>query len=206
MRAKIAQFLLQVSLLLFSSSVKAFAEESGWPFFTGGARGDEDVRCFIYDLDRSQIIFGGATTSDDFGPTADQHGFLVSMDLDGQWKWGHFFYNVSYPVSSIDGCQMASALVREEATPEIAVAGMVSRDPYPQPVYMILNADDGSIKNFFFFEQNEEYDETTLPATPKYESVGAFTYFREQLFISFVKDGDMYLLGYKPESDRDYWV
>ena len=155
MRARIAQFLLQVSLLLFSSSVKASSEGSGWPFFTGGARGDEDVRCFIYDLDRSQIIFGGATTSDDFGPTEEQHGFLVSMDLDGQWNWGHFFYNVSYPVSSIDGCQMAAAKQGEEPTPEIAIAGMSAKGNSPQPVYMVLNAEDGSFKNYFFFEPNE---------------------------------------------------
>jgi hypothetical protein len=54
------------------------------------------------------IIIGGNTTSDDFGPTPNEHGFLMAIDTSSNLKWGNFFYNVSYALSGIEGCQMSS--------------------------------------------------------------------------------------------------
>jgi len=53
-------------------------------------------------------LIGGNTTSDDFAPASNEHGFLMAIDTSGNYQWGKFFYNVSYALSDIQGCQMSS--------------------------------------------------------------------------------------------------
>jgi hypothetical protein len=77
-----------------------------WPIFAGGSS-KEMVNCFAYHPETDLIIVGGNTTSSDFGP-GNEHGYLYALDMDGNFKWGRFFYNVSYAVSDISGCQLAS--------------------------------------------------------------------------------------------------
>lgn len=50
------------------------------------------------------MVMGGNTTSTNFAPAANDHAFLTGFDLNGNWKWGKFFYNVSYALSTISGC------------------------------------------------------------------------------------------------------
>jgi hypothetical protein len=78
-----------------------------WPIFAGGSS-KEMVNCFAYHPETDLIIVGGNTTSSDFGPADNEHGYLYALDMDGNFKWGRFFYNVSYAVSDISGCQLAS--------------------------------------------------------------------------------------------------
>ena len=89
-----------------------------WPNIVGGA-GNEDVRCFAYDSKNQFVIVGGKSSgsagygddakSFDFAPTSEDHGYLFALDTSmGDWQWGNFFYNVSYPIQSIDGCQMST--------------------------------------------------------------------------------------------------
>ena len=66
------------------------------------------MRCFVYDPVNQLIIVGGVTNSEDFAPAPNDHGYLFALDLYGNWKWGSFFYNVSYAVSEIDGCSLSS--------------------------------------------------------------------------------------------------
>ena len=47
------------------------------------------------------------SASPDYVPAANPHAFVFAVDQKGDWKWGHFFYNVSYAVSSIDGMIMS---------------------------------------------------------------------------------------------------
>jgi hypothetical protein len=68
-----------------------------FPISAGGSR-DEKVSCTLYDPVNEYIIVAGNSTSDDFGPAAIDHAFAYAVDLDGNWKWGKFFYNVSYAV------------------------------------------------------------------------------------------------------------
>lgn len=49
MRSKISQALVALSLLFLVGRVAAQCEDSYWPIYAGGAKGNEDVRCFIYD-------------------------------------------------------------------------------------------------------------------------------------------------------------
>ena len=78
-----------------------------WPIVAGGSS-HEHVNCFAHDRRRKLMIVGGNTTSSDFAPSTNSHGFLYALDLSGNFKWGHFFYNVSFAVTDISGCQMAS--------------------------------------------------------------------------------------------------
>ena len=126
--------MVALSLLFFMvGRVVAQCEDSYWPIYAGGAKGDEDVRCFVYDPIKELIIVGGTTTSEDFAPAPNQHGYMFALDLTGNWKWGNFYYNVSYAVSSIDGCQLSSD------GESLAVAGMGNSEP----LLMDINTEDG---------------------------------------------------------------
>ena len=78
-----------------------------FPVYLGGSS-NEKIGCFLYDPKNELFIIGGNTTSEDFAPAQNNHGFLVALDLEANWKWGKFFYNVSYAVSDITGCKMSS--------------------------------------------------------------------------------------------------
>jgi len=78
-----------------------------FPIYAGGSK-KEQVNCFVYDPLNEMIIVGGSTNSEDFAPAANDHGYLFAIDLSGNWQWGKFFYNVSYAVSDISGCQLSS--------------------------------------------------------------------------------------------------
>ena len=52
------------------------------------------------------IIVAGNTTSDDFAPAANDHGFVYAVDFNGNWVWGKFYYNQGYAVQTISGCQL----------------------------------------------------------------------------------------------------
>ena len=107
---KIQKLFLYLALLvgLLSPQVTAQCEDSIWPIYAGGAKGSEDVRCFVYDTKNQLIIVGGVTNSEDFAPAPNNHGYLFALDLYGNWKCGNFFYNVSYAVAEINGCQLSS--------------------------------------------------------------------------------------------------
>jgi hypothetical protein len=112
-----------------------------FPAYFGGSN-NEKVNCMVYDEQNELIIVGGRTNSDDFAPAANDHGFLVAVDLDGHWIWGNFFYNVSYAVSDITGCKLSSN----------GTSVVVSAKADSKPVVMNVGVDDGSIKRFTTIE------------------------------------------------------
>lgn len=77
------------------------------PLYAGGSS-DEHVNCIKYDPNSGLIIVAGNTTSDDFAPAANDHGFIFALDTSGNWQWGKFFYNVSYAFSNVAGCRFSS--------------------------------------------------------------------------------------------------
>ena len=78
-----------------------------FPIFIGGDNGSEKTSCFLYDKTNDLILIGGNTTSDDFAPASNEHAFLMAIDPSGNYKWGNFFYNVSYALSDMFGCSMS---------------------------------------------------------------------------------------------------
>ena len=99
---------LSLFMALATRQVAASCSEDIWPVYAGGSKGSEKVTCFVYDPLNQLIIVGGVTTSEDFAPAPNEHGYLFALDLSGNWKWGNFFYNVSFAISAIDGCRLSS--------------------------------------------------------------------------------------------------
>lgn len=98
-----------------SSTSFARAETAGWdtlsdtckerlfPISSGGSK-DEMVSCTVLDEKNGLIIVAGNSSSQDYAPAANDHAFAYAVDLDGNWRWGKFFYNVSFAISTISGC------------------------------------------------------------------------------------------------------
>jgi hypothetical protein len=108
-----------------------------FPVYMGGSS-DEKVGCFVYDPKNELFIIGGNTTSEDFAPAQNNHGFLVALNKDSDWVWGKFFYNVSFALSDVTGCKMASD------GNSLIVLGIGNS----LPVYMEVDTSDGTIKQF----------------------------------------------------------
>lgn len=187
--SKVQQLLLALTLLLGSMAPQVAAQcgEAVWPIYAGGSAGNEDVRCFLFDPIEQLIIVGGVSSSEDFAPAPNDHGYLFALDLQGNWRWGSFFYNVSYAVSQIDGCQLSS-----DGT-SIAVMGIGNA----QPLMMDLNTKDGSFNRFISLE----YIETSDSVVPQYENYGAIYYdkrdfrdFQPYFYSAFIKDDVMFML------------
>jgi len=77
------------------------------PIYAGGSA-DERTNCIQYDPISKYIIVAGNSTSDNFAPAANDHAFIYAIDLNGNWQWGKFFYNVSYAFSNVAGCRFSS--------------------------------------------------------------------------------------------------
>jgi hypothetical protein len=78
-------------------------EQNIWPIFTGGSSNDV-VNCFLIDDVNKLMIVGGNSSSDDFAPALNEHGYLYALDYEGNFRWGYFYYNVSYAISDVSGC------------------------------------------------------------------------------------------------------
>lgn len=105
------------------------------------------------------ILIGGNTTSDDFAPASNEHGFLMAIDTDGNYKWGKFFYNVSYALSDLQGCQMSSG------GSSLTIVGLGNS----QPVIMSVSPGTGEIERFLSIEYKDRTDDNV----PEYDVAGA---------------------------------
>jgi len=117
---------------------------------SGGSK-DEKVSCTLFDPVNEYIIVAGNSTSEDYAPAANDHAFAYAVDLDGNWKWGKFFYNVSYAVSTISGCQI-------DDNQNLVLLGLGDS----MPVVMELNTIDGTAIKFVSLEQIGSSD-TNVP-------------------------------------------
>jgi len=165
----------------------ANCESSYFPVYAGGAKGDERVSCFVYDPLQQLIIVGGVTKSEDFAPAPNEHGYLFALDIYGNWKWGSFFYNVSYAVSSIEGCQLSST------GESLALTGIGNS----MPLLMDINTVDGTFNKFISID----YIEASATAVPQYQTFGAIYYdmsdyrdYQPYFYTSFTKDEVMFML------------
>jgi hypothetical protein len=165
----LSNLLLSVSSLLFAASFFATGAQAlnevctykQLPMFVGGAS-NEYVNCIAHDPATNMVIYAGNTTSTKFAPAANEHAFIIGMDIDGNWKWGKFFYNVSYAVSTISGCKMSSD---GSSLSMYAMSNSI-------PVVMDINTIDGSINKFF----SVEWTATTSDKTPTFVTYAALWY------------------------------
>jgi len=106
-------------------------KEKLFPISVGGSK-DEKISCTIYDPVNEYIIVAGNSSSEDFVPAANDHAFAYAVDIEGNWKWGKFFYNVSFAVSTISGCHL-------DANGNVVFLSMGDS----MPVIIELNPQDG---------------------------------------------------------------
>ena len=121
-----------------------------FPLVSGGSK-DEKVTCTVFDPVNNYIIVAGNSTSEDYAPAANDHAFAYAVDLDGNWKWGKFFYNVSYAVSTISGCQF-------DDNNNLVLLGMGDS----MPVIMEMDTLEGTVIKFMSLELDGSSD-TNVP-------------------------------------------
>lgn len=112
-----------------------------FPVFAGGNK-DEYVYTMEFDYSQNYILVGGKTQSSNFAPAENDHGFVYALDMNGNWMWGNFFYNVSYAVADIQGIHMSSQ------NTYVNVLGQANS----KPIIMTLGKTDGQIKQFLTIE------------------------------------------------------
>mmetsp|Transcript_12357 Transcript_12357/g.19195 ORF Transcript_12357/g.19195 Transcript_12357/m.19195 type:complete len:123 (+) Transcript_12357:272-640(+) len=78
--------------------------------------------------------------------------------MDGNWKWGKFFYNVSFAVSTISGCQI-------DDNDNLVVLAMGDS----MPVVMEVNTIDGKVMKFLSLDKVGATDTNV----PWYNTFGA---------------------------------
>ena len=138
----------------------------------------------VYDRSSQSVIIAGmASGRNDFAPAENDHGFAVAIDLDGNWKWSKFFYNVSYSVSSIQACSIAPT------STEVVLAGF----NWIGPVLMTLDVTSGEITSFAHLESgNIEFDTSSAAIASELNSfdkqaVNVYASFGEGDEISLIK-------------------
>ena len=62
--------------------------------------------------------------------------------MEGDWQWGNFFYNMSYPLETITGCHLDDNL---------AIVGMGN----DVPVIMLVDPKDGDVISYTSIEISE---------------------------------------------------
>ena len=176
-------------MLLLTTAQAAFRDQCVYkqmPVFIGGAS-NEYVNCLIHDTANNMIIVGGNTTSTQFAPAASDHAFLVGLDMEGNWQWGKFFYNVTSVLSTISGCKMASD------GKSLTLMGVANS----QPIMLDINGKDGSINRFMFLEKvGLTYDD--VPTIVTYGAVlhDKEDYYtkKEYVYEAFLMDSKVQLL------------
>lgn len=112
-----------------------------YPIFAGGNK-NEYVNTQLVDETTQLTYVGGKTQSANFAPAENDHGFVFAVDTVGHWRWGQFFYNVSYCVSEVTGMQMSSH------GSALTVLGYSNS----KPIIMNLDKSAGSILKFITIE------------------------------------------------------
>lgn len=137
-------------------------------------------------IDKDRILVAGNTTSEDYAPAASDHAFLYAIDMEGNWVWGKFFYNVSFAVSTISGCSRNT----EGNAVFIGMGNSV-------PIIMEVNPVDGQVTKFLSLEKVG----TTTTLMPWYATYGAVSHDladpidgKPYYYASFIMDDTLILV------------
>ena len=126
---------------------------------------------------------GGTTRSSDFGPATSPYGFLYAINLEGDWKWGHYFRNFTGNINQITGCSLSTDKT------QVIVLG-TTKD---QVVTAVVNTTTGRIANLYSLSDYKVAKKGGLP--PDYRTYGAVMLDSEDprdrkayIYASFLKD------------------
>jgi hypothetical protein len=150
-----------------------------FPIFAGGNK-NEYANIIEFDPTTEYILVGGRTQSANFAPAENDHGFVYATDLNGNWMWGNFFYNVSYCVSNIGGLAMSSL------NSYITVSGQSNG----KPIIMNLGKTDGQIQKFITIEPVSTNQATqpqyVVSSAVLFEEIETASNNRSYYYISFL--------------------
>jgi hypothetical protein len=138
-------------------SLSTTCKEKLFPISSGGSK-DEKVSCTMDFGEHGLIIVAGNSTSEDFAPAANDHAFVYAVDLEGNWQWGKFFYNVSFAISTISGCS-------KDDNGNAVFLGVGNS----VPIIMELNPKDGQVLAFISLDKIG----STATSMPFYATYGA---------------------------------
>ena len=110
----------------------------------------------VHDPVNDLLIMGGQTRSDDFGPATSRHGFLYAVSMQGDYKWGRFYYNTS-SINDITGCTLSSD------KKQVVVMGT----GFSQPVMFTVDTIDGTIDTFYSLQKRSK----TVPIYETFEGI-----------------------------------
>jgi hypothetical protein len=113
------------------------------------------------------------------------------VDFEGNWKWGRFYYNVSFPLQTLSGCQF-----------DAAGAFILSGRLDDKPVIVELNTTTGHVNRFFQLDAILE-DGATAPWFRTYYGIhhevneNDYSYF----YLSFIMDDKLNVIKFRDEPD-----
>jgi hypothetical protein len=128
-----------------------------FPITTGG-KYDEFVNCTLQDDVNELIIVAGETTSPDFGPAENAHGFIYAVDYVGNWAWGYFIYNKTTAMGPISGCKF-------DENHDLLLFGLADGRPYifrGDPTNMAEATQYLTLEPMLDVEEKEEAEEFKL--------------------------------------------
>ena len=158
-----------------------------FPVMSGGSK-DETMKCLVFDEVNEQIIVGGSTLSNDYGPSLSQTGFMYAVDLAGNWRWGNYYFSSS-AITDITGCSLSTD---KQQTVVMGIS-------LGKPVLLTLNNVDGRATNVIQATANQTPQPTIRTfgavlfdnANPRLPSSFYFSYIAaEKLMISSIMEQD----------------
>ena len=176
-----------LAFLLLSTGLASTCEDKIFPIFAGGSS-NEFVNCFEYDPATELIIVGGNTTSPDFGPTTEPHGFIYALDLTGNWMWGNYILNGANEITDVSACHMSS----DRSTVSVFAIGD------SKPVVMEIDTRTGNVITFISLESSKVT--TTKPyfrADSIYIDKEDFVDGQEYIYAAFLMDDQTQILRLK---------
>lgn len=171
-------------------------QEKIFPLSSGGSK-NEFVSCTVYDDKNQQILVGGNSTSEDYAPAANEHAFVYAVDMEGNWKWGKFYYNVSYAVSTISGCSM-------DGNGNLVAFAIGDS----KPILLEIDVLDGTVSKFISFDRKSGSDKSM----PLFHSFNAIYHDTNDVddglsyyYISFFQDHSLQIVRLKRDTKEVVW-
>jgi len=117
--------------------------------------------------------------------------------MEGNWKWGKFYYNVSYAVSTISGCSM-------DGNGNLVAFAIGDS----KPILLEIDTKDGTVSKFISFDRKSGGDKSM----PLFHSFNAIYHDTNDVddglayyYISFFQDDSLQIVRVKRETKEIVW-
>ena len=183
---------LVATLVGAESIITEQCKEKLFPVTVGGQK-DELMSCVLHDEVHEQIIVVGNSTSENFVPAANDHGMIYAVDFDGNWRWGRFYYNVSFPLQTASACEV-------DANGALHVFGRLD----DKPVILELNMENGFVNRFLHLEPilDEGQDAPWFRTFGGlHHEVSNYEGYPSYFYLTFIMDDKLEVMKFRDEPD-----